>query len=137
MKKQIELLRLTARQAEKDELKKEQEEKGMIFPEIAMKIHGFFEGYKRALNDLEQADPAAGIDLIEEIKKIRNDFEFWHVQAVREAVSFEDEDEEEMNPEQAYAEGCASAYNQALYRVKALLDKVGEEIIKREMEDQE
>lgn len=55
MKKQIELLRLSARQAEKDELKKEQEEKGMIFPEIAIKIHSFFEGYKQALDDLEQA----------------------------------------------------------------------------------
>lgn len=137
MKKQIELLRLSARQAEKDDLKKTQVNTGIVSPKDAMAIHSYYKGYKQALDDLEQADPAAGIDLIEEIKKIRNDFEFWHVQAVREAVSFENDDEEEMNPEQAYAEGCASAYNKALYRAKKLLDKVDEEIIKKEMEDQE
>lgn len=54
--KQIELLRLSARQAEKDDLKKEQEEKGMLFPECAMAIHSYYKGYKQALDDLEQAD---------------------------------------------------------------------------------
>lgn len=137
MKKQIELLRLSARQAEKDDYKKAQEEKGMIFPEYAMTIHSYYKGYKQALDDLERADPAAGVDLLEEIKKIKSDFEFWHVQAVRQAEFYEGEDEEEMNPEEAYEQGCASAYNKALYKVKAILDKVNEEIIKKEMEDQE
>ena len=135
MKKQIEILRLSARQAEKDDYKKAQVSTGSVFPEDSLTIQAYYKGYKQALDDLEQDDPAAGIDLLEEIKKIKNDFEFWHVQAVRQAEFYEGEDEEEMNPEEAYEQGCASAYNKTLYRVKTLLDKVDEEIIKREMEE--
>ena len=56
MKKQIELLRLSARQAEKDDCKKAQVSTGVVFPENALTIHSYYKGYKQALDDLEQAD---------------------------------------------------------------------------------
>lgn len=55
MKKQIELLRLSARQAEKDDYKKAQVSTGIVFPENALTIHSYYKGYKQALDDLEQA----------------------------------------------------------------------------------
>lgn len=56
MKKQIELLRLSARQAEKDDYKKAQVSTGIVFPEYSLTIHSYYKGYKQALDDLEQAD---------------------------------------------------------------------------------
>lgn len=56
MKKQIELLRLYARQAEKDGYKKAQVSTGIVFPKNALTIHSYYKGYKQALDDLEQAD---------------------------------------------------------------------------------
>ena len=62
MKKQIELLRLSARQAEKDDCKKAQVSTGIVFPENASIIHAYYKGYKQALDDLEQADQIGGND---------------------------------------------------------------------------
>lgn len=132
MKKQLEALRLAMQQGKQEAMN--EADMSTFFTTRQDIVENYFDGYDQALRDVEEADPAAGIDLIDEIEQILQKFDEYINQARAEAESYEDEDAEEMGPEQAFAEGCASAYRKARWRIGTILDKVNEAIIARESE---
>lgn len=135
MKKQIKQLRAAMEAAQADEMR-ETKKDSMVFVPRAEIIKSYFEGYAQALKDMEDNDPAYGADLMLEITYVFHRLDALVDQARAEAVSYEDGDEDvdEMSPEQAYAEGCLSAYKRARYQIEKILDTVNEARIRREIE---
>lgn len=128
----LEKLRAVAEQAKADEMKEAQEKPSMVYISRSEVIKPYFDGYEQALNDVEDNDPAFGIDLLEEIQKVQQKLDEFIDQAVTEAESYDayDGDIEEMSPDQAYAQGCASAYQQARWRLDKIVNKVKDEQIR-------
>lgn len=131
MKKEISELRSLAKLCKEDELKDTGDEM-MLIPRKDM-VNAYFDGYEKALHDVEKADPSGGIDLIKALERVRADFTDYAEQAQEAAEGCADDDTEEMNPEQAFAVGCASAYQTALWCIARLLDTVHEAVAERDL----
>lgn len=131
MKKQINKLRQEMEIRREEELKDAWGTAHLINSFDA--VNNYFDGYAQALRDVERADPACGIDLIAEIERIKSDFSNYADQASLEAESYADDDADEMNQDQAFAEGCAVGYRKALCRITTLLDRVNAAVFEREL----
>ncbi len=98
MKKQIEKLRTAMEAAQADEMR-ETKKDSMVFVPRAEIIKSYFEGYAQALKDMEDNDPAYGVDLMEEIKKALLKINK-HIENVNESI---DAVEGKPNSEESYA----------------------------------
>lgn len=99
MKKQIKQLRAAMEAAQADELKEEKEKPSMVYISRSEVIKPYFEGYEQALKDMEDNDPAYGVDLMEEIKKALLKINK-HIESVNESI---DAVEGKPNSEESYA----------------------------------
>lgn len=86
MKKQIETLRLAMQEAQADEMKEVREKPSMVYISRSEIIQPYFEGYEQALKDMEDNDPAYGVDLLEEIKKALLKINK-HIESVNESIN--------------------------------------------------
>lgn len=135
MKKQIEQLRAAMEAAQADEMREAKENDSMVFVPHAEIIKSYFEGYSQALKDIEDDDAACGSDSTRDITYIYHRLDALVDQARAEVISCEGrEEDDEMSPEQAYAEGCLSAYKRARYQVEKILDLIDEFEIQRKIE---
>ena len=98
MKKQIKQLRAAMEAAQADEMR-ETKKDSMVFVPRAEIIKSYFEGYAQALKDMEDNDPAYGVDLMEEIKKALLKINK-HIENVNESI---DAVEGKPNSEESYA----------------------------------
>lgn len=99
MKKQIEKLRTAMESAQADEMREAKENDSMVFVPRAEIIKSYFEGYEQALKDMEDNDPAYGVDLMEEIKKALLKINK-HIESVNESI---DAVEGKPNSEESFA----------------------------------
>lgn len=81
-----------------------------------------FAGYEHALRDMEFADPAFGIDLLEELNLISDKLNA-HLYVVLDA---QDEEEDEESEEYWRALGAERAYRIALSLIDKVFEKIGD-----------
>lgn len=131
MKKYLTELRQLMEACREDELKDTVD--GMILVPRKDMVNAYFDGYEKALRDVEGADPSGGLDLLREIRFIKHWCEDNADRADREADSYDDDDDE-LKADQAYAMGCARGYRYTSYQIDKLLRAVIEALCQPKME---
>lgn len=127
MKKQIETLRLAMLAAQDDEMKEAREKPSMVYISRSEVIKPYFDGYEQALKDVEDNDPACGVDLLEEIAKVMLKIN----EALESVNEIIDEIDDDPTPDEAFALGQDRALRNVRSFLTDITSKVGEAQFKK------
>lgn len=122
MKERIETLRLAMQEAQADEMKEAREKPSSVYISRSEVIKPYFKGYEQALKDMEDNDPACGVDLLEEIAKVMLKIN----EALESVNEIIDESDDDPAPDEAFALGQDRALRNVRSFLTDITSKVGE-----------